>query len=273
MLKINGSDGSITTGPKDRTESGPISKDQQEEFQQLYNRPEDEEPGEGRKGGTAGNETRSGRTPVENVSSIYSSLLRGTEAAVSTTDPGSAEKDKLEEFQRRPSPLGDEEPGVGRKRGAAENEARGAPVESLSSIYSSLLSGTGGSAPSMATAAGPVEPAGNLNELVNGLVSQILASPVEQGGDREVRIMVNADLLPDTEIRLSRSPDGLLSVTLISGRPESFQTLVASQDSLRTALSGLENNEVRLTVSGSGAEDGSADRRSRGHGLIEPGDE
>jgi hypothetical protein len=115
-----------------------------------------------------------------------------------------------------------------------------------------------------------------LNETVSGLVERILASPLERGGPQEVRLLVNDGLLPDTEILLSRGLDGLLSVNLVAGRADSFQTLVAAQDSLRAALSGLENNEVRLTVTGAGAgagEDGSTERRSRGYGRFEPGDD
>jgi type III secretion system needle length determinant len=105
-------------------------------------------------------------------------------------------------------------------------------------------------------------------EMVEHLVEQILVSHPDQVGDREVRLMVRNSVLPDTEIRLSRGTDGLLSVTLATGRNDAFQTLVAAQVELKQALDARENREVRLTVvdtRDAGAEEGGSDRRSRGH--------
>jgi type III secretion system needle length determinant len=197
-MQINKSgDAPPPASPKGNRETGPVPRENVDEFQRLYRRPEGGASEQGRSGGPAG--------------------------------------DQPEE------------------------------LENLSAIFSSLLSGAGNSAPSVPSGpvqtpeAGVVDPAAReLNELVSGLVERILTSPLERGGPQEVRLLVNDGLLPDTEILLSRGLDGLLSVNLVAGRADSFQTLVAAQDSLRTALSGLENNEVRLTVTGAGAGAGEA---------------
>jgi type III secretion system needle length determinant len=105
-------------------------------------------------------------------------------------------------------------------------------------------------------------------EMVERLVEQILVSPPDQAGEKEVRLMVRNSVLPDTEIRLSRGTDGLLSVTLATGRGDAFQTLVAAQAELKQALDAREDREVRLIVvdtQDAGAEEGRSDRRSRGY--------
>jgi type III secretion system needle length determinant len=115
-----------------------------------------------------------------------------------------------------------------------------------------------------------------LAERVERLVEQILISHPDQAGDREVRLMVKNSVLPDTEIHLSRGTDGLLSVTLATGRNDTFQTLVAAQAELKQALDARENREVRLAVvdtRGAGAEEGKSDRRSRGHTAYHDSDD
>jgi len=203
----------------------------------------------------------------------------------SQTGPGAVLPDNLEEFQKHYNQDGQQhnkqdgkEGDPGRPRGQIWDKPEEPRIENLSSIFSHLLTGTASSPlpANLAATGGPAEAAGDFNNLVTGLVDRILTSSTETGGAQEVRLQVSQDLLPDTEIRLSRGLDGLLSVTLVTGRPESFQTLVAAQDSLRTALSGLEEKEVRLTVTGAGTgagEDGSAERRSRGYDPLEPNDE
>lgn len=167
---------------------------------------------------------------------------------------------------------GDRETG-GRSEGASEDAPGEARLDDISSIYSGLLKGGDGGTAMPVMAGGPTDAAGNMDDMVSGLVDRILASPVGEGGVQEVRLTVSADILPDTEIRLSRGLDGLLCVTLSTGREQSFQTLVAAQDSLRAALAALENKAVRLTVSNSGAKNASAGRRLRGYGPFGTDDE
>jgi type III secretion system needle length determinant len=125
-----------------------------------------------------------------------------------------------------------------------------------------------------------VAPAGSAaprsTEMVERLVEQILVSPPDQAGEKEVRLTVRNSVLPDTEIRLSRGTDGLLSVTLATGRNDAFQTLVAAQAELKQALDAREDREVRLIVvdtRDAGAEEGGSDRRSRGYTAYSDSDD
>ncbi len=111
-------------------------------------------------------------------------------------------------------------------------------------------------------------------ELANKLLERILVAEPESGGS-EIRLMLNDDVLPGTEIRLLRGVDGFLSVSLVTDNATSFQTLVAAQDSLRRQLEGMEKNvhvEVTSETAGSGAEHNDTRQRSRGL-LYEEGQE
>ncbi|MDR2450674.1 MAG: hypothetical protein LBE85_02655 [Candidatus Accumulibacter sp.] len=181
------------------------------------------------------------------------------------TPPGAA----AEEEYRHPPPAGSREE-------AAPPEVEETPRdESLASLMRGLFAERLG-APSgeaardaRAASAHPADSAApRLAERIERLVEQVLVSRPGEAGDKEVRLMVRNSVLPDTEIRLSRGTDGLLSVTLATGRDDAFQTLVAARTELKQALDARENREVRLTVvdtRGAGAEEGGSDRRSRGY--------
>ena len=82
-----------------------------------------------------------------------------------------------------------------------------------------------------------------------------------------MRIRLGGDVLPGTEITLTRGTDGLLSVRLATTDAASFQTLVGAQDSLKGRLGHLEK-DVRVDVvserGGAEAENNDARRQSRG---------
>jgi len=107
---------------------------------------------------------------------------------------------------------------------------------------------------------------------VENLLRQILVSPPDSAHDPEVRLLVQDALLPDTEIRLTRGVDGLLTVTLATGRDDAFQTLVTAQDALRQRLNAHEPQGVRLTVLDTRADADTGDGRSRGHRGYTPDD-
>jgi type III secretion system needle length determinant len=200
----------------------------------------------------------------------------GTTAAPSSEreQPPAAWRDEFQRLYEKP-----EDP---TKRDQARTRGQGAEAregseqkdlkEDLSAIMSQIWGSTLSGQPTQAwpAEAGSVAPpaaGSDLNELVRGLVGEILVSPADQPG--EVRLKVNENLLPGTEIILARDPEGLLTVSLVSVRADSFQTLVAAQDSLKAALAAQEGDDVRVTVTRTEAgagEDGSADRRSRGLG-------
>lgn len=100
--------------------------------------------------------------------------------------------------------------------------------------------------------------------LAEKLVEQILVGR-GSAGEHEVRLRLGPDVLPGTEIRIQRGPDGMIHVSLISDNAASFQTLVAAQDSLRQRLEH-SGDQVRVTVSSeTGREESDSQQRSRGY--------
>jgi len=199
----------------------------------------------------------------------------GTAAAppVGREPPPAAWRDEFQRLYQKPEDSAEREPARSRNSETPAEQSRKDQKEDLSSIMSQMWGHTpgqpaqGGPAEAVAAAPAAGRPEPDLEELVRGLVGEILVSPADRPG--EVRLKVNENLLPGTEIILARAPDGLLTVSLLSGRADSFQTLVAAQGALREALAAQEGDGVRVSVSRAGAgagEDGSADRRSRGLG-------
>lgn len=100
-------------------------------------------------------------------------------------------------------------------------------------------------------------------ELAEKLVERILVGQTADGG-QEVRLRLGPDVLPGTEIRMTKGPDGTLEVVLVTDDASSFQTLVAAQSDLKARLERLDS-PVRIDItSESGAEDNDSNRRSRG---------
>jgi type III secretion system needle length determinant len=147
---------------------------------------------------------------------------------------------------------------------------------SLSTLIGNLFSERLGTAVTTATPA-PANPTPSspVETTVAHLVERILVSHPDHVGEQEVRLSVRDSVLPDTEIRLSRGADGLLSVTLATGRSDAFQTLVAAQAELKLALDAREQQEIRLLVINTrktGTDDTDSERRSRGHMAYAPDD-
>ncbi|MDR1578577.1 MAG: hypothetical protein LBT86_10210 [Deltaproteobacteria bacterium] len=94
----------------------------------------------------------------------------------------------------------------------------------------------------------PVTPANQLVDISQQLlenVSRILTSTPD-ALNPEVRIMVNQELMPGTDIILTRSPGGILEVTVTTIDPSAFQTLVGAQDKLKEALK--KSGPVNVTI-------------------------
>ncbi len=140
----------------------------------------------------------------------------------------------------------------------------GNPQASLSSLFSMV--GMFSEVEGMASA-GPVHAAGLSAEELDRLVERILVSAEE--GRQEVRLTLSDRILPGTEIILSRTPEGMLSVALHCTDASSFQTLVASQFDLKKRLEAHEMAAVEVSVDIQ-QEDGDADRRSRGYFALDP---
>lgn len=109
----------------------------------------------------------------------------------------------------------------------------------------------------------PAGPASS-EEIVSRLVERILVS--EPGrGDPEVRISLGEGALAGTEVRLSRSHDGLLTVHLDCSHESAFQTAVAARNGLVAALEkdgGDVRVEVRRQDDAGGGNEGDSRRRS-----------
>ncbi|MBQ4615191.1 MAG: hypothetical protein IJB29_00530 [Mailhella sp.] len=138
------------------------------------------------------------------------------------------------------------------------------PQASLSSLFSMV--GMFSEVEGMASA-GPVHAAGLSAEELDRLVERILVSA--EDGRQEVRLTLSDRILPGTEIILSRTPEGMLSVSLHCTDSSSFQTLVASQFDLKKRLEAHEMTAVEVSVDIQ-QEDGNADRRSRGYFALDP---
>ena len=124
----------------------------------------------------------------------------------------------------------------------------------------------------MSAVTAPLPTVGNLGELVDNLVQRILVSNPKAGTPTEIRLQLNDSILPDTEITLSRGPDGLLGVLLVTSNASSMQTLVSAQQSLREQLEKHGPVDVKLSSTDESRQgDNDANRRSRG--LVDYGPE
>ncbi|GHU25960.1 hypothetical protein AGMMS50256_01860 [Betaproteobacteria bacterium] len=141
--------------------------------------------------------------------------------------------------------------------------------EDLSSLMSRLYAERLGAQPAASEQAGVpganALPAGEAKtqEMVDQLVRQILVSHPDQAGDREVRLILQDSVLPNTEVRLSRGADGLLSVSLLTDRDDAFQTLVTLQATLKEQLTLHEQRDVRVVVTNTQGGQGSDDAPGR----------
>jgi type III secretion system needle length determinant len=106
-------------------------------------------------------------------------------------------------------------------------------------------------------------------EQIEHLVRQILVSDPNRVGEQEVRLLLDHSLLPETEVRLVRSGDGLLQVTLATGNDSALQTLVAAQSALKERLAAHEPQGVHITVLDARKEDTDSRRRSAGYRAYE----
>ncbi len=102
------------------------------------------------------------------------------------------------------------------------------------------------------------------DETITKIVDSILVSR-EDALNQEVRITVNQDILPKTEIIINRDLQGHLQVALVSDDPRSTQALVQGQHNLRALLQKSENNvTVKVqSMTESQAEHNDSQRRSR----------
>ncbi len=168
----------------------------------------------------------------------------------------------LRKLEEKNSGRHDLESGESRHDDQSALESDASPLGGMTSPLESLFSGRMEQVQSASPAPAPAEADG---AGLAQLVERILVSTPENGG-HEVRLSLGSHTLPGTEVILQRDAGGMLSVTLASTDASAFQTLVASQGTLKTMLENMENNEVRVTVTrDADREDNDAKRRSRGY--------
>lgn len=140
-----------------------------------------------------------------------------------------------------------------------------APQESLASLFQSMSMPMDSLFSQMTQSTTATSaPTSEINQLTTTLAERILVSD-PKGGEQEVRIMLNDSTLRGTEIRITRTPEGMLNLTLATDNASSFQTLVGAQDSLKQKLEQMEKSDVRVTVMDESQQnDNNENRRSAG---------
>ena len=78
---------------------------------------------------------------------------------------------------------------------------------------------------------------------------------------QEVRLTLNKDILPDTEIKIMRDANGMLNISLSSSNSSSFQTLVQGQHDLRQLLEKSGEQANIQVNSGDASQDGRDEER------------
>ncbi len=96
---------------------------------------------------------------------------------------------------------------------------------------------------------------------IQEIADRILVA-TNKDGSQEVRISINDQALAGTEVRINKSLDGQLNIRFETSNANSFQTLVSSQDILKSALETQASN-VRIEVS-QGSQQGQNQGESRG---------
>jgi type III secretion system needle length determinant len=142
-------------------------------------------------------------------------------------------------------------------------EQPGGMMSDLSAIFQKAqasVSGMGTTAASAAAQAAAPNPA----EKLDGLVDRILVSTPKPGEAQEIRITLNNDLLPGTEVRMSRA-DGELKVEFVVDKADSGRFLQTSRDDLSNRLANKlsDSVEVKLTYKEDHSGGESQDGRSR----------
>ncbi len=120
-------------------------------------------------------------------------------------------------------------------------------------------------------------------DLTSKLVDRILVSAADSKGGAEVRIALRQDILPGTEIRIQRQPDGGVSVQFVTNDVRAEQMLGQSRLSeLQNVLAQNLQVEVRVATirtdgsmtsdSGSSGQQGQQGQQGQSGGQGQPGD-
>ena len=118
------------------------------------------------------------------------------------------------------------------------------------------------------------------SELTGKLVDRILVSAADSKGAPEVRISLREDILPGTEIRIQRQPDGGVAVQFVTNDVRAEQMLASRQlTDLQNVLVQNLQVEVRVTtirtdgsMSADAGTSGQQGQQGRGGGQDQPQD-
>jgi type III secretion system needle length determinant len=191
--------------------------------------------------------------------------------SVSSVSPGQFGKvdDETKKAQKQFKEAYEEKEKPSGEKGASDlglDEEKASPM-SLSDLFSMQRSGGEAGAGKLEVTGTPLmdEVSESSQVLVEKLVNRILVAEDGLQGQSEIRLFLDENVLKDTEIRITRSLDGLLTVSLLTSDPNSFQTLAASRSDLQKGLESRENSAIQVNLDSASAGDGQADRRSQGY--------
>jgi hypothetical protein len=171
--------------------------------------------------------------------------------------PGDAERETGEtaKFKAVEIPLADAQKaatgGKGKAPGDAEREVGGGGVgEDTLPRGEAILAGLAGGVKEQQAPA-PISGSDSLpridSELTSKLVDRILVSAADSKGNAEVRILLREDILPGTEIRIQRQPDGSVAVQFVTNDVRAEQMLGQRQlTDLQSVL--VQNLQVEVQV-------------------------
>ncbi len=125
-----------------------------------------------------------------------------------------------------------------------QNESVSPNAESL---YSSLFSQNLQTQSVKAEQAAQTQATNLSTDKVQELADRILVA-TNKDGSSEVRISLSDKALAGTDVNINRALDGQLTVRFDTTNANSFQTLVQSQDALKSALES-QNSSVRVDIS------------------------
>lgn len=106
------------------------------------------------------------------------------------------------------------------------------------------------------------QPSLNVNELSDKIADRILISQPDANGNAEIRIQIKQDIIPDTEVRITKTGDGI-KIDFISMSDDSLRLLNQHIDTLSHNLNNRFDGKVVVQVNSGEFSQGNNDGRSR----------
>lgn len=106
------------------------------------------------------------------------------------------------------------------------------------------------------------QPSLNINELSDKIADRILIAQPDANGDAEIRIQIKQDIMPDTEVRITKTGEGI-KIDFISMSDDSLRLLNQHVDALSQNLNVRFDGKVVVQVNSGDFSQGNNDGRSR----------